>query len=107
MTRRPGSPLTPSPDRPYFVYVLRCADGTLYTGSTSCVERRLASHQAGRGARYTRARLPVALLATWPYPDRATAQRAEAAFKRLPRTTKLRYLAADGPTSTAYEGVSV
>ena len=46
----------------YFVYILRCSDGSLYTGATNQVERRLAAHQSGRGAKYTRSRLPVELV---------------------------------------------
>ena len=46
----------------YFVYILRCGDGSLYTGATNQVERRLAAHQSGRGAKYTRSRLPVELV---------------------------------------------
>ena len=46
----------------WWVYILRCADGTLYTGATNDLDRRLAAHNAGRGAKYTRARRPVALV---------------------------------------------
>jgi len=74
------------------VYVLRCGDGSLYTGSTSDLARRLAQHQAGRGARYTRARLPVALVHWEPAPGRSSAQRREAALKRLSRREKLALL---------------
>ncbi len=71
------------------VYVLRCADGSLYTGATTDVARRLAQHLAGRGARYTRARLPVALVHAERARDRSAALRREAAIKRLPRSGKL------------------
>jgi len=74
------------------VYVLRCGDGSLYTGSTSDLERRLAQHQAGRGARYTRARLPVVLVHWEPAPGRSGAQRREAALKALARPEKLALL---------------
>ena len=74
----------------HFVYLLSCADGTLYTGYTTNVARRLASHQAGTGARYTRGRRPVTLVAHWAYPTKGEALRAEYALKRLPRTEKLR-----------------
>lgn len=76
----------------HYMYVLRCGDGSLYTGYTTDVARRLATHAAGKGARYTRARLPVALCAWWPYPTRQAAMRAEWAFKRLTRPEKLRSL---------------
>ncbi|MCA1925873.1 MAG: GIY-YIG nuclease family protein [Thiobacillus sp.] len=73
----------------WFVYVLRCADGTLYAGITTDPRRRLAEHNAGAGARYTRARLPVEMVYLEPVPDRAAACRREAALKRLPRAAKL------------------
>ena len=78
-----------------WVYILCCADGSLYTGWTVDVERRLASHRAGRGARYTRSRLPVELLATFAMDDAQAARREEARIKRLPRAQKLA-LAAGG-----------
>lgn len=73
----------------WFVYLLRCADGTLYAGITTDLERRLGEHNAGVGARYTRARLPVALIHAEAAADRAAASRREAAIKRLPRAAKL------------------
>lgn len=73
----------------WFLYALRCADGTLYTGVTTDLNRRVAEHNAGRGARYTAGRRPVTLLAAWRFPDRGAAQRAEARFRRLPRARKL------------------
>lgn len=69
--------------RPWYLYVLECRDGSLYTGITVDVERRYAQHLAGTGARYTRSRPPVRLLAWFPYPDRASASRAEYAVKQL------------------------
>ncbi len=86
----------------WYMYVLRCADDSLYTGITTDPARRLLEHQAGRGARYTRTHLPVTLTALWVYPDRSAAARAEARFKRLSRAAKLICLAsrepyADGP----------
>jgi putative endonuclease len=75
--------------RHWAVYVLRCADGSLYTGATTDVARRLSQHQAGRGARYTRARLPVTLVHSERARDRSGALRREAAIKRLPRSQKL------------------
>lgn len=73
----------------YVVYILRCGDGTLYTGCTNDLARRLAAHGAGRGAKYTRARLPVALVYQEPAADRSQALRREAAIKALPRAQKL------------------
>lgn len=76
-----------------FVYVLRCADDSLYTGWTVDLDRRLAAHAAGTASRYTRARLPVSLAASWPMPDRSAARREEARIKGLSRREKLRLLA--------------
>jgi putative endonuclease len=75
----------------WFVYILRCADGTLYTGVTTDPERRLREHNAGGrlGARYTRARRPVTLLHQEPAAGKAEAYRREAAIKKLSRDDKL------------------
>ncbi len=75
---------------PWNVYMLRCQDGTLYTGATNNLERRVATHNRGRGAAYTRARLPVTLVYAEPAADRSAALRREAALKRLSRAQKLR-----------------
>jgi aryl-alcohol dehydrogenase-like predicted oxidoreductase/predicted GIY-YIG superfamily endonuclease len=80
-------------DPPAYVYLLRCADGSLYCGWTTDVERRVAAHAAGRGGRYTRSRLPVELVLALPQPTRAAARRAEAAVKALPRADKLALVA--------------
>lgn len=75
--------------RYWWVYLLRCADGTFYTGMTLDLTRRLAEHNAGpRGARYTRARRPVQLLWSWRCRDRVAAMRLELRIKRLPRARK-------------------
>ena len=76
------------------VYLLHCADGTLYCGWTSDLDRRLAAHNAGRASRYTRSRLPVELAWSQPLPDRAAAMREEARIKRLPRAAKLAMIVA-------------
>lgn len=75
----------------WFVYMLRCADGTLYTGITTDVDRRVVEHNGGSGlgARYTRSRRPVTLAHVEPARDRAEAARREAAIKRLDRAHKL------------------
>jgi putative endonuclease len=78
------------------VYLLRCADDSLYCGWTTDLERRLETHRAGRGARYTRARLPVALAASWPMKDATAARREEARIKALPRSAKLALLETPG-----------
>jgi putative endonuclease len=72
-----------------WVYILRCADGSLYTGWTVDVERRLASHLSGAASRYTRSRLPVELLASFAMADASAARREEARIKRLSRAEKL------------------
>lgn len=76
----------------WYVYMLRCGDGSLYTGSTTDVERRLREHQGGTGARYTRSRPPVTLAYAEEAPDRSAAQRREAAIKKLPRAQKLKLI---------------
>jgi putative endonuclease len=76
--------------RAAFVYLLRCADGTIYTGWTFDVSRRVRAHQQGRGARYTRARRPVALIYHERLPSRRAAMRREIAIKRMSRQRKLR-----------------
>jgi predicted GIY-YIG superfamily endonuclease len=75
--------------KPWTVYILRCADGTLYTGVTNDLSQRLKQHNAGQGSRYTRARLPVALAYQEPAQNRSRAQQREAAIKRLTRRDKL------------------
>ena len=74
------------------VYLLRCADGSLYCGWTTDLERRLEAHRAGRGARYTRGRLPVELAASWPMDTATAARREEARIKALPRSAKVALL---------------
>lgn len=83
--------------RPWTLYVLRCRDGTLYTGISTDLSRRLLAHNEGRGARYTRGRVPVELTACWEYPDEPAVRRAEARFKRLPRARKLAALGREEP----------
>ncbi|SFP03846.1 putative endonuclease [Oscillibacter sp. PC13] len=73
----------------YFVYMLRCGDGSLYTGSTNHVPHRLAMHQSGKGAKYTRSHLPVELAYQEEVPDWPSALRREAEIKRFSRTQKL------------------
>ena len=73
--------------------MLRCGDGSLYTGSTSDVPRRVIVHQSGKGAKYTRSRLPVELVYQEELPDRSAALRREAAMKKLTRGQKLALLA--------------
>jgi predicted GNAT superfamily acetyltransferase len=76
----------------WYMYVAECRDRTLYTGITNNVQRRISQHNAGKGAVYTAARRPITLLASWKFPDRSSAQRAEAAFKKQKRHAKLDYI---------------
>ena len=80
----------PSSDEPpaYFVYVLACADGTLYTGYTNDVEQRVRTHNAGKGAKYTRGRTPVEVVAQARFATKHEAMSAEFRFKRLSRGAK-------------------
>lgn len=78
----------------WYVYMLRCGDGSLYTGCTDNVERRLAAHRSGKGAKYTRSRLPLELVYQEAVEDRSAALRREAAIKALPRIKKLALLEA-------------
>ncbi len=77
--------------KPWFVYILCCADGTLYTGISTDVSRRTEEHNSdhGLGARYTRARRPVRLVYQEAVANRAAATRREAAIKKLSRAAKL------------------
>ena len=72
------------------MYVVECSDGTLYCGITNSLDIRMKTHNLGKGAKYTRSRLPVRLRAFWPHEDRSTASKAEYAFKQLSRAEKLR-----------------
>lgn len=89
-TLSPAGSLRGRTSGPWHCYVLECADGTLYTGITTDLDRRLAAHNGGKGARYTRSRLPVRLLWSEPHPDRAAATRREREIKLLPRSAKRR-----------------
>lgn len=73
----------------WFVYLLRCGDGSLYTGITTDVRRRCQQHNAGTASRYTRSRLPTRLVYQQIQPSRSTALQREAAIKKLSRSQKL------------------
>ena len=79
-------------EKRWWVYIVRCRDGTLYTGMTDDVEKRVAAHNRGTGAKYTRSRTPVTLLYREELPDRSAALRRESAIKKLPRAEKLRLI---------------
>ena len=75
-----------------YAYMLLCADGTLYTGWTNDLEKRLAAHNGGKGAKYTSSRLPVSLVYHEAFASKEEAMKREAAIKRLNRTEKLRLI---------------
>lgn len=79
-----------------WVYMLRCSDGSLYTGWSTDLTRRLARHRAGKASRYTASRLPVELAFAAPMTDRTAARREEARIKTLDRAGKLALIAASG-----------
>lgn len=81
---------------PYWLYILRCGDGTLYTGTTDNVERRLAVHQSGKGAKYTRGRGPLTVVYREACEGRSAALRREIAIKRLTRAEKLALIEGGG-----------
>ena len=86
--------MTPSP--PWSVYLVRCADGSLYTGIALDVERRLAQHRAGRGAKYLRGRCPLTLVLEESIGDKGAALRIERAIKSLSRREKENLLSTPG-----------
>ena len=76
-------------EKKYYTYILRCGDDTLYTGFTTDLEHRLQTHNAGKGAKYTKARLPVEIIYHEEYPTKEEAMRREAAIKKLTRKQKI------------------
>lgn len=81
----------------WFLYLIECEGGSIYTGITTDVAARFAAHQTGKGARYTRAFRPRELLATFEYPDRSSASKAEYATKRMSAIEKRRLCASITP----------
>ncbi len=80
----------------FWVYMLECADGSLYTGWTPDLENRVRQHNAGRGSKYVRSRLPAQLRYSESYDTRAEAMRREYAMKKLSRSEKLALIANQG-----------
>ena len=103
-------------DRPFFVYLLRCSDGSYYTGSTDELEKRIAEHQHGEGCTWTRKRLPVEFVWRQEFSTREEAKEAEHQIKRWSRAKKealisghfglLRLLASRSPTGRAVREAS-
>jgi putative endonuclease len=77
---------------PWYVYMLECADGSIYTGISNDVEARLARHNSGKGAKYTSGRRPVTLKAVWTFQNKVQASQTEFAWKQLPREKKLQLI---------------
>ena len=88
-----------------YVYMVRCQGGALYTGWTSDLPRRLAAHQSGRGAKYTRGRVPVALVYREACPDKSAALRREYAVKQLTREEKELLIKSGSPLKQGADGL--
>ena len=79
--------------KPWFLYLIECVDGSIYTGITVDVQARYAAHQDGSGARYTRSHAPARLLGFETHPDRSAASKAEYRIKKLSASEKRSYAA--------------
>ncbi len=77
----------------WVLYMVQCADNSIYTGITNNLQARLEAHNAGKGAKYTKGRTPVVLKAVFEYTDRSEASKAEYAFKKKSRQEKMRFIA--------------
>ncbi|MFA6040180.1 MAG: GIY-YIG nuclease family protein [Methylophilus sp.] len=87
----------------WVLYLLACKNGHFYAGISNDLNARFAAHLAGKGAKYTRANPPVAILASQNYPDRSQASIAEAQLKKLPRAKKLAFFEKQVQTSSHLE----
>lgn len=76
----------------WYVYILECSDGSLYTGITNDLEKRIKTHNSGKGAKYTRCRLPVELKKSWEVENRSEASKMEYKIKKLRRDEKLKLI---------------
>ena len=85
----------------WLIYILRCSDGSLYTGITNDLPKRLKAHAAGKASKYTRSRLPVRLAYREPQKSKSAALKRESAIKRLTRPAKLRLIATAAPKKSA------
>jgi putative endonuclease len=86
-----------------YCYIVECADGSFYTGWTTDLERRVKTHNAGRGARYTRMRRPVILVYHEPQPNRSSAMKRERAIKTMTRERKQKLIQQGGTTPSPLE----
>ena len=84
-------------EKTWYLYILRCGDGSLYTGITTDVERRLEAHRSGKGAKYTRGRGPLEMVYREECPDHSAALKREIEIKKLTREEKERFLASQNP----------
>ena len=82
----------PSKDKQWVVYMVYCADNSIYTGITNDLEARLRTHNSGKGAKYTKTRLPVTLAAYWPCSDKSEASKLEYKHKQLTRAEKIKLI---------------
>ncbi len=85
-------------DKTWYVYILRCRDGSLYTGIATDVAARLETHRSGKGAKYTRGRGPLELVYTEECGDKSAALKRELQIKELPRSDKLKLIEKNQPT---------
>ena len=76
----------------WYVYIVECSDGTLYTGITTDVNKRIETHNKGKGAKYSKTRLPVVLLASFDGFDKSTAAKEEYRIKKLTRKEKIKLI---------------
>lgn len=76
----------------FYTYVLECSNGSLYTGWTNDLEQRIENHNAGKGAKYTRANRPVKLMASWTFDSKNDAMKLEWKIKHLNRSAKLKLI---------------
>jgi len=76
----------------YFLYILRCADDTLYTGITNDIENRMKTHKEGKGSKYLRGRMPFIIVHIEEFPDRSTASKRESEVKSLSKFEKLKLI---------------
>lgn len=86
-----------------YVYILRCSDESLYTGWTNSLEKRIKAHNSGKGAKYTKARLPVELVYFEEYEDKIEAMKREYEIKQLTRIKKLKLI--ENKTNSLYEPI--
>lgn len=82
----------------HYIYIVECSDGTYYTGYTTDVERRIATHNAKKGAKYTRARLPVKLVYKEVYESKIEAMKREYAIKQMSRMQKIKLISSSSDT---------